>query len=356
MQNLVTVFGGSGFVGAQAVRQLAKAGWRIRVAVRNPNLAYAMRLAGDVGQVDIVQANVRNPASVRRALEGATAVVNLVGVMHEVGRQGFTAVHMMGARNVAEQARAAGVGRLVQMSAIGADANSASKYARTRAEGEAVAREIYPDAVIVRSSIVFGTDDKFFNRFAAMAGVSPALPLIGGGHTKFQPIFVGDLGKALAAAVTDPAAAGQTYELGGPGVYSFKELMELTLREIGKRRFLAPVPWPVAGLFTPPGQGGRSGRRVRADHLGPGAAAEDRQCGQRRLSGPGGAGRRADLGGVGAADLSLPLPQGRPIRRPGRPRVRGHLTRRRGRGPYLAVISRARPTPPITMRSQPKGA
>jgi uncharacterized protein YbjT (DUF2867 family) len=249
MQNLVTVFGGSGFVGAQAVRQLAKAGWRIRVAVRNPNLAYAMRLAGDVGQIDIVQANVRNPASVRRALEGASAAVNLVGVMHESGRQGFQAVHVMGARNVAEQARAAGVGRLVQMSAIGADANSKSKYARTRAEGEAAAREIYPDAVIVRPSIVFGPEDRFFNRFAALAGISPALPLIGGGHTRFQPVYLGDVAKVLAEAAGHPAAAGQTYELGGPGIFTFRELMELALREIGKRRFLAPVPWPVAGLL-----------------------------------------------------------------------------------------------------------
>ena len=249
MQNLVTVFGGSGFVGAQAVRQLAKAGWRIRVAVRNPNLAYAMRLAGDVGQIDIVQANVRNAPSVQRALEGASAALNLVAVMRETGRQGFEAVHVAGARNVAQAARAAGVTRLVQVSAIGADAGSASKYARSKAQGEAAAREVYPDAVVVRPSIVFGAEDQFFNRFAAMAGVSPVLPLIGGGDTKFQPVFVGDVGKALAQAVGDPAAAGQTYELGGPGVFSFRQLMELMLREIDKRRFLAPVPWPLAGLL-----------------------------------------------------------------------------------------------------------
>lgn len=249
MQNLVTVFGGSGFVGAQAVRQLAKAGWRIRVAVRNPNLAYAMRLHGDVGQIDIVQANVRNAPSVRRALEGASAAINLVAVMRETGRQGFQAVHVMGAHNVAEAARAEGVTRLVQMSAIGADPNSQSKYGRTKAEGEAAVRAIYPDAVVVRPSIVFGQEDRFFNRFAAMAGVSPVLPLIGGGHTKFQPVFVGDVGKALARVTRDADAAGQTYELGGPAVLSFRQLMELMLREIGKRRFLAPVPWPVANLL-----------------------------------------------------------------------------------------------------------
>jgi len=249
MQNLVTVFGGSGFVGAQAVRQLAKAGWRVRVAVRNPAAAYEMRLAGDVGQIDIVQANIRNEASLRRALKGATAAVNLVGVLRETGRQGFQAVHVMGAQKVAEAARAEGVTRLVQISALGADAGSPSKYARTKAEGEAAARAVYPDAVVVRPSIVFGEGDSFFTRFAAMAQVSPVLPLIGGGHTRMQPVFVGDVAKAIALAVGSPEAAGKTYELGGPGVFTFRELMALILAEIGKRRVLAPIPWPVAGLL-----------------------------------------------------------------------------------------------------------
>ncbi|WP_372781701.1 complex I NDUFA9 subunit family protein [Phenylobacterium sp.] len=249
MQNLVTVFGGSGFIGAQAVRQLAKAGWRIRVAVRNPAAAYAMRLHGDVGQIDIVQANVRNAPSLRRALSGATAAVNLVAVMHESGRQGFQALHVMGAQNVATAAKAEGVSRLVQVSALGADAASESKYARTKAEGEAAARAVYPDAVVVRPSVVFGPEDDFFNRFAAMAQVSPVLPLIGGGHTRFQPVFVGDVSKALARLASAPEAAGRTYELGGPAVFTFRQLMELMLAEIDKRRFLAPVPWPVAGLI-----------------------------------------------------------------------------------------------------------
>jgi len=249
MQNLVTVFGGSGFIGAQAVRQLARAGWRIRVAVRNPAAAYAMRLHGDVGQIDIVQANIRNQPSVRRALADATAAVNLVAVMNESGRQGFQALHVMGARNVAAAAKAQGVARMVQMSALGADPNSTSKYARTKAEGEAAVREIYPDAVVVRPSIVFGPEDNFFNRFAAMAQLSPALPLIGGGHTRFQPVFVGDVGKALAKAVASDEAAGQTYELGGPAIFSFRQLMELMLAEIGKRRILLPLPWPVAGMI-----------------------------------------------------------------------------------------------------------
>jgi uncharacterized protein YbjT (DUF2867 family) len=255
MQNLVTVFGGSGFIGAQAVRQLARAGWRIRVAVRNPAKAYAMRLHGDVGQIDIVQANVRNAPSLRRALSGATAAINLAAVARETGRQGFQALHVMGARNVAEAARAEGVIRLAQMSALGADAASPSKYARTKALGEAAVREVYPDATILRPSVVFGPQDNFFNRFASMAQVSPVLPLVGGGLTRFQPVFVGDVAKALSCAagspntVGSPPAAGLTYELGGPAVFTFRELMELMLAEIGKRRFLAPIPWPIASLL-----------------------------------------------------------------------------------------------------------
>jgi len=249
MQNLVTVFGGSGFIGAQAVRQLAKAGWRIRVAVRNPAKAYAMRLHGDVGQIDIVQANIRNEPSLRRALSGATAAVNLVAVARETGRQGFQALHVMGARNVAAAGRAEGVSRLVHMSALGADAASESKYARTKAEGEAAVREIFAEAVIARPSIVFGPEDDFFNRFAAMAQISLILPLVGGGETRFQPVFVGDVGKALAAMVATPQAAGQTYELGGPAVFTFKQLLELMLVEIDKRRLLLPLPWPAASLL-----------------------------------------------------------------------------------------------------------
>ncbi len=249
MQNLVTVFGGSGFVGTQAVRYLAKAGWRVRVAVRNPNLAYKMRLLGDVGQIDVVQANVRNMPSIERALDGATASLNLVGILRDSGRQGFQAIHVMGSKNVAEAAWGMGVKRVVQVSAIGADANSPSKDLRTTAEGEAAVREIYQDAVIVRPSIVFGTGDGFFNRFAKMAAISPALPLIGGGETRFQPVFVGDLGQALAQAVTRDAAAGQTYELGGPATYTFKTLMEMLLAETGQQRLLVPIPFPAASAL-----------------------------------------------------------------------------------------------------------
>ncbi len=248
MQGLVTVFGGSGFVGSQVVRALAKSGYRVRVAVRQPNLAYRMRMLGDVGQIEVFQANVRNEASVARALEGAEAAVNLVGVLWESGRQQFQSLHAMGAKIVAEQAAAAGVKRLVQVSAIGADADSAAKYARTKAEGEIAAKAAFPSVTIVRPSIVFGQDDKFFNKFGQMAASAPALPLVGGGHTKFQPVFVGDVAAAIAKIVAEPATAGQTFELGGPAAYSFKELLQFVLTETGRARALAPLPWPIASL------------------------------------------------------------------------------------------------------------
>jgi uncharacterized protein YbjT (DUF2867 family) len=249
MQGLVTVFGGSGFVGGQVVRALAKAGHRVRVAVRNPNLAYKMRMLGDVGQIEVVQANVRNAPSVARAVDGAEAVVNLVGILWESGRQKFQTLHVMGAKTIAEQAKVAGVKRLVQISAIGADANSSSKYQRTKAEGEAAVRAAFPGAVVIRPSIVFGADDKFFNKFGQMAALFPALPLIGGGETKFQPVFVGDVAQVVAKAVASPAAEGLTYELGGPAVYSFKDLLEFILRETGRNRVLAPIPFFAAGLI-----------------------------------------------------------------------------------------------------------
>jgi uncharacterized protein YbjT (DUF2867 family) len=263
MQTLVTVFGGSGFVGTQTVRELARAGWRVRVAVRNPSLAYRMRLMGDVGQVDIVQANLRDADSVARALEGAQASLNLVGLLRETGRQTFQAVHVEGARTIAVAAKAAGATRIVQMSALGASPDSTSNYARTKAEGEAAVREVDPGAVIARPSIVFGQEDGFFNRFAAMAQFAPALPLIGGGETRFQPIFIGDLGQALARMVAGPACAGQIYELGGASTYSFRELMDLMLAETGQKRLLVPLPFPLAsamgqafdmvgGLLPPP--------------------------------------------------------------------------------------------------------
>lgn len=254
MQGLVTVFGGSGFVGTQVVRALAKRGLRVRVAVRRPNLAYRMRLMGDVGQIEVVQANVRNPASVARALDGAEAVVNLVAVFHENGRQRFQAVHVMGVRTIAEAAKARGIARFVQMSGIGADASSPAKYIRTRGEGEQALREVIPDAVVIRPSLIFGPEDRSFNLFAKLAAYLPVVPLPGGGHTPFAPVFVSDVSAATAQAVIDPAASGRTYELGGPNIYTYRQLIELTLKETLRRRPLVALPWPVASLIGKAGE------------------------------------------------------------------------------------------------------
>ena len=263
MQGLVTVFGGSGFVGAQVVRALARKGSRVRVAVRNPGRGYRLRMLGDVGQIEVVQANLRDRPSIERALDGAEGCVNAVGVLHESGRQRFEALHADGARAVAEASRDAGVERFVHISALGAAADSPSLYARTKAQGEAVVRQVIPSAVVVRPSVVFGAEDHFFNRFAEMATISAALPLIGGGQTKFQPVYVGDVGQAVAQAVWDRGAAGFDYELGGPGDYSFEALMRLLLAEIQRRRLLLPVPWSVASAL------GRVGDLVAMTPLAP---------------------------------------------------------------------------------------
>ncbi len=248
MQGLVTVFGGSGFVGGQVVRALAKAGYRVRVAVRQPNLAYRMRMLGDVGQIEVFQANVRNPASVARALDGAEACVNLVGVLWESGRQKFQSVHVMAAKTVAEAAARSGVKHLVHVSALGAKADSTSKYFRTKAEGEAAVREAFPGATIVRPSLVFGVEDKLFNKFAQIAALSPIVPLVGG-DTRVQPVFVGDVAAVIAKAVANPAAVGVTYELGGPAVYTMREILQLILTETGRAKPLAALPWPLASLL-----------------------------------------------------------------------------------------------------------
>jgi uncharacterized protein YbjT (DUF2867 family) len=249
MKGLVTVFGGSGFMGGQIVRALAKRGARVRVAVRQPGRGYRLRMLGDVGQIEIVQANIRDADSVARALDGAEGCINAVGVLHESKRQRFADLHVEGAARVAVAAKAHGAHRFVLISALGADAHSPAGYARSKAAGEAATREALPQAVVVRPSVVFGADDHFFNRFAQMATLSPALPLIGGGVTRFQPVFVSDVAAAIAQALDDPAAAGRTYELGGPAIYSFRDLMVLLLKEIGRSRLLIPLPFAAARLL-----------------------------------------------------------------------------------------------------------
>ena len=248
-QRLATVFGGSGFIGRYVVTDLARDGWMVRVAVRRPDEALFLKTAGAVGQVTPIATNVRDRASVARAVEEADAVVNLVGILHEGGRQRFQAVQADGARTIAEEAARAGVRHLVQVSAIGADPNSSSSYARTKAEGEVAVRQAFPKATILRPSIVFGPEDGFFNRFAKLAQISPVLPLIGGGKTRFQPVYVGDVAEAVTKAIESPAAAGQTYELAGPKLYSFADLMRLMLGEIGRKRVLMPLPFPIASLM-----------------------------------------------------------------------------------------------------------
>ncbi|TCT03175.1 complex I NDUFA9 subunit family protein [Aquabacter spiritensis] len=243
--SLVTVFGGSGFLGRYVVRALAKRGYRIRVPVRRPDLAGFLQPLGYVGQIQVMQANVRFPASVLAAAAGSECVINLVGVLAPSGRQSFDAVHAFGAKAIAMAATEAGAG-LVHVSAIGADAESEVAYARTKGEGEAAARAAVPNATIVRPSIVFGPEDQFFNRFAALSRFTPALPLIGGGHTRFQPVFVGDVAAAIQRLVEGKGVPGATYELGGPEVRTFRELMELMLHEIGSKRLLVDLPFGVA--------------------------------------------------------------------------------------------------------------
>jgi NADH dehydrogenase len=247
-QQLVTVFGGSGFIGRHLVRALARRGYRVRAAVRRPDLALFLQPLGNVGQVVPVQANLRYKDSVRRVVEGADAVVNLVGILAEGGAQTFDAVQAEGARTVAEAAAAAGITRMVQVSALGADDASVSAYARSKAAGEAAVLAAVPGAVVVRPSIVFGPEDSFFNRFAALARMSPALPLIGGGSTRFQPVFVGDVAEAIARGIDGSLTPGATYELGGPEVKTFRELMEYVLQVTGRRRALVPLPFGVARL------------------------------------------------------------------------------------------------------------
>jgi uncharacterized protein YbjT (DUF2867 family) len=244
--DVVTVFGASGFIGRYVVAEIAKSGARVRASVRRPDRASFLKPMGDVGQVTPIAANIRDDASVAAAVDGADTVINLVGILFPGSKQTFESLQSDGAHRVARAARAAGAQRLVQVSAIGADAESDSAYASTKGIGENLVREAFPGASIVRPSIVFGPEDDFFNRFAALARFTPALPLIGGGHTKFQPVYVGDVADAIAAICNEPKSAGTTYELGGPRIYSFRELMEIVLKEIDRKRLLVPVPFPIA--------------------------------------------------------------------------------------------------------------
>lgn len=248
MNKLVTIYGGSGFVGRYIARRLAKEGWRVRVAVRRPNEALFVKTYGVVGQVEPIPCNIRDDASVRAVMKGADAVVNCVGVLNAVGKNGFDAVQAEGAARIARIAAEDGVGHLVHISAIGADAGSNSDYARTKGEGEAAVRAAFPGAVILRPSVIFGPEDQFFNRFAGMSRMGPILPVVGA-STRFQPVYVDDVARAAVAGVLGQAEAG-TYELGGPDVRSFRDLMAEMLTIVRRRRAVVNVPFVVARVMA----------------------------------------------------------------------------------------------------------
>jgi NADH dehydrogenase len=243
---IVTVFGGSGFVGRYVVRALARDGWRVRVATRRPDLAFDLQPLGRVGQIHAVQANVRYPSSLTAALAGADAAVNLVGILSSWGKQTFESVQAEGAAAVAKAVAAAGVSNFVHVSAIGADAQSASIYARTKAEGEAAVLAAIPSAHILRPSVVFGPEDQFFNRFASMAQVTPVLPLIGGGVTRLQPVYVADVAEAASRLLRGQGKPGATYELGGPAIKTMREILEFVLATTHRTATLATLPFDIA--------------------------------------------------------------------------------------------------------------
>ncbi|HEX6141481.1 MAG TPA: complex I NDUFA9 subunit family protein [Geminicoccaceae bacterium] len=245
---MVTVFGGSGFIGRYVVQRLARRDARIKVPSRTPNRVRHLQPMVSPGQIAIGPLNLGSEEALTRYLQGVHAVVNLIAILHERRSGQFETVHVDLPGRIGRAAKAAGVERLVHVSAIGADAGSSSAYARTKAGGERAMREAFPEAVILRPSVVFGPEDEFLNRFAAMARLLPALPLIGGGRTRFQPVYVGDVADAVLAGLTSPDAVGQTYELGGPRIYTFEELMRWLLRTIDRKRFLVPISFDLARL------------------------------------------------------------------------------------------------------------
>lgn len=244
----VTVFGGSGFLGRYVVERLADRGVVVRVAVRDPEAAKHLRTLGQVSQVTPIACDIKNEDDVRQAVTGSDGIVSLVGILAERGSQTFKAIHVDAPARIARAATAAGCKSLAHVSAIGASRTALSEYSRSKAAGEEAVREACPGAVILRPSVIFGPEDGFFNLFGGMARILPALPLFGGGQTRFQPVYVADVADAVVQTLFDDDAAGKTYELGGPKVYTFRELMELLLREIRRNRFLVPLPFAVGDI------------------------------------------------------------------------------------------------------------
>lgn len=246
---IITIIGGTGFLGRHVVELLAGQGYQIRVVARDIDSAAHLKTSGDVGQIALVSGDITVPSSLYGKLANSFAVVNLAGILYESGKQKFDSVHAKGAEKLAELAKSAGVKRLIQVSAIGADNASRSEYARSKAAGEQAVKVVFPGATILRPSIIFGSEDKFFNKFAGLAAVSPFLPLIGGGKTKFQPVYVADVAHAIMAAIEKDEAVGQTFEIGGPDIYSFREILEFICKVINRRPLLLNIPFPVASVI-----------------------------------------------------------------------------------------------------------
>ena len=248
-QQVVTIIGGTGFVGRYVVKVLANAGYTLRIISRNPNGAGYLKTAGSVGQIVLVGGNLAEPSSLLGKIEGSYAVINLAGILYEGGKQRFAQVHAHGAEKLAQMACSAGVQRFVQMSALGVDKSKTSEYARTKLLGEKAVLTAFHNATILRPSVIFGPEDNFYNQFATMAALSPALPLIGGGITRFQPVYVGDVAAAFKAALVRPDVSGQVYELGGPSVYSFKDILEYVMAVTGNKRKLMSIPLGMASVM-----------------------------------------------------------------------------------------------------------
>ncbi len=247
-QHRAAILGGNGFIGRYVVKRLAERGDVLTVGGRRAASAKFLKLKGDVGQVGLVNMAIDDEALLPAFVANNDAVVNLVGILHESGGQRFDRIHHVGPAHLARLAREAGVARFVHISAIGADPRSTSAYARTKAAGEQAVRDAFPTATILRPSVVFGPEDQFFNRLATLAMISPVVPLIGGGETRFQPVYVGDVADAVVRCIDDSTTAGRTYELGGPKVYSLRALTELLLAEIHRKRYLVDIPFGLASL------------------------------------------------------------------------------------------------------------
>jgi len=248
-QRVVTIIGGTGFVGRYVVKQLAAAGYTLRVISRHPNMALHLKTSGSVGQIVLMEGNLGDPQSLNGKIEGSYAVINLVGIMFESGKQTFAALHTHGVEKLAQMARAAGVKRFIHVSALGVDKASGSHYARSKMLGEKAVLDAFPQATILRPSVIFGPEDNFLNLFACMASLSPALPLINSGQTRFQPVYVGDVAKAVEVCLNRPDTMGQLYELGGPEVLTFRDIVKHVMQIIGKQRLLVSLPTPIASAI-----------------------------------------------------------------------------------------------------------